>query len=230
MRRYKVDKNLTEYTSTYYLPGYYSAKLILDATVVAEHDVFIESNGWLGTVDREPIPLYAAEDKILHDGILQLSDAFLAEQKIDLEKEKLWTSFFRVMKEEVVSDKAFQMDVTLKNTFGKGALVCQKTQIVLLGNTGAIVIPLSIKGCVGELFLQTDESHDGKTNDLSAFGVDFSDWVTVQCRVQDKKISIRINDILAFEGDYQKGIGQVVGTRISFMGTGVVKDFALRKI
>jgi len=62
-RRFRVDKNLTEYTSTYYLPGYYRAKLILDTAVVAEHDVFIESNGWLATVDREPIPVYADERK-----------------------------------------------------------------------------------------------------------------------------------------------------------------------
>lgn len=229
-RRFRVDKNLTEYTSTYYLPGYYNAKLVLNATVVAEHEVFIESNGWLATIDREPIPLYMSEDKILHDGIFQVNDDFFTQQKIDLEKEGLWTSFFRVMKDEVVSDTAFQMDVTLKNTFGKGALVCQKTQIVLMGNTGAILIPLSIKGCVGELFLQTDESHDGKTNDLSAFGVDFSDWVTVQCRVKDKKISIRVNDVPAFEGDYKEGIGHVVGTRIMFAGTGAVKDFAMKKI
>jgi hypothetical protein len=230
LRRFRVDKNLTEYTSTYYLPGYYSAKLVLNTTIVAEHDVFIESNGWLATIDREPIPLYVSEDKILHDGVLQLGDNFFAEQNVDLEKENLWTSFFRVMKDEVVSDTAFQMDVMLRNTFGKGALVCQKTQIVLLGKTGAILIPLSIKGCVGELFLQTDESHDGKTNDLSAFGVDFSDWVTVQCRVKDKRISIRVNDVPAFEGDYKDGIGQVVGTRIMFTGTGAVKDFSMKKI
>ena len=208
MRRYRVDKNLTESSSTYYLPGYYRAKLILDSTIVAEHDVFIESNGWLGTIDREPIPVYAPEEKILRDGIVRLSDDFLAEQKIDLEKEKLSTSFFRVKKEEVVSDKAFQMDVTLKNTFEKGALVCQKTQILLMGTMGVIIIPLSIKGCVGELFLQAGEPRDGRSKDLSAFGVDFSDWVTVQCRVKDKKISIRVNEALAFEGDISKGYRQ----------------------
>ena len=229
-RRFRVDKNLTEYTSTYYSPGYYSAKLVLDATIVAEHEVFIESNGWLATIDREPIPVYVSENKILHDGILRLSDDFFSERKIDLEKEKLWTSFFRVMKDEVVPDTAFQMDVALRNTFGKGALVCQKTQIVLMGATGAIVIPLSIKGCVGELFLQAGESRDGRTNDLSAFSVDFLDWVTVHCHVQNKKISIRVNDVVAYEGDYKNGIGQVVGTRIMFSGAGVVKDFRLRKI
>ena len=230
MRRYRVDKNLTEYTSTYYLPGYYRAKLILDSTIVAEHDVFIESNGWLGTVDREPIPVYATEEKIQHDGIVRLSNDFLTEQKIDFEKEKVSTSFCRVVKEEVVPDTAFQSDVTLKNTLGKGALVCQKTQILLIGTTGVIIIPLSIKGCVGELFLMAGEPRDGRSNDLSAFGVDFSDWVTVQCRVKDKRISILVNGSLAFEGDYQSSIGNVVGTRISFMGTGEVKNFELRKI
>lgn len=230
VRRYRVDKSLTEYTSTYYLPGYYRAKLILDTTIVAEHDVFIESNGWLATIDREPIPVYASDDKIRQDGLVRLSNAFLAEQKIDFEKEKLATSFFRVAKREVVSDTAFQMDVVLKNTFGKGALLCQKTQIMLVGSMGVIIIPLSIKGCVGELFLQADEHFDGSTKDLSAFGVNFSDWVHVQCRVQDNKIAIRVNGALAYEGNYRTGIGNVVGTRITFMGTGEVKTFELKKI
>ena len=140
------------------------------------------------------------------------------------------TSFFRVMKEEAVPDTAFQMDVTLKNTFGSGALVCQTTQILLMGSNGMIIIPLSIKGCVGELHLMAGEYRNGKTNDLSAFGVDFSDWVTVQCKVQDKKISILVNDAVAYEGNYQNSIGRVVGSRISFMGKGEVKSFALRKI
>jgi len=226
-RRFQVDKNLTTYSSTYYLPGYYRAKLILDETTVAEHDIFIESNGWLATVDREPIPVYATNEKIQHDGIIQVSSEFLTEQRIDLEREKLWTSFFRVMMDEVVPDTAFQMDVSLKNTFGKGPFVCQQTQIVLMGNMGAIVIPLSIEGCVGELYLQTDEGHDGKTNDLSAFGVDFSDWVNVRCVSKDRKMSIWVNDKLAIEDDYYNSIGNVVGIRIRFMGTGEIRTFAL---
>jgi hypothetical protein len=228
MRRFKVDKNLTTYSSTYYFPGYYRAKLILDTTVVAEHDIFIESNGWLATIHREPIPVYANEEKILRDGIVRVSDDFLAEQKIDLETETLWTSFYRVMKNEIVPDTAFQMNVTLKNVLGKGPFVCQKTQIALMGSMGVIIIPLSIKGCVGELFLMAGEELDGKTNDLSAFGVDFSEWVNVRCISKNKKISIWVNDVLAYEGNYQKSIGGIVGTSISFMGTGEIKSFGLR--
>jgi hypothetical protein len=71
-------------------------------------------------------------------------------------------------------------------------LVCQKTQILLMGTTGVIIIPLSIKGCVGELFLQAGEPRDGRSNDLSAFGGLFGlgDW------------TIHVNGALAFEGAY----------------------------
>ena len=95
--------------------------------------------------------------------------------------------------------------------------------------------PLSIKRLTLQVpevrtWLIVGEYRDGKTNDLSAFGVDFSDWVTVQCRVQNKKISILVNDGKAFEGEYKNSIGGVVGSRIIFMGKGEVKRFGLRKI
>ena len=230
MRRFRVDKDLSTYTSTYYFPGHYTAKLILDTTVVAEHDLFIESNGWLATISRRPIPVYATEDKILKDGIVSINNEFFAEQKIDLEKEKLWTSYLRVVKEEVVADSAFQMDATIRSTFAQGDAVCQFAEVTLLGTSGAILIPLSIKGCVGELYLLVDKPVSGKTHDLSAFGVDFSDWVTVRCRVENKKISIWVNDALAFEDDYIVGMGDVVGTQINFIGTGAVKSFQLKKL
>ncbi len=226
-RRTRVDKNLSTFTSTYFTPGYFRAKLILDTTIAKEHDVFIETNGWLGTIDRSPIPIYAPQELIPRGGIIQLPLQLLTEHQVDLEKEKLWTSFYRVKKEEVFSDQSFQMNVTLRHTLNKGAQVCQNTQIILLGTEGAIMIPLSIKGCVGELKLLAGHFIDGRTHDLSAFGVDFKDWISVQCQVRDKKISIRVNDNIAYEGDYFRSMGNVVGAQIRFLGLGEVKEYKL---
>lgn len=47
----------------------------------------------------------------------------------------------------------------------------------------------------------------------------------MQCSLRNKKISIRVNEALAYECDYLKGMGQVVGARISFMGYGRGEDF-----
>lgn len=230
-RRFKVDKNRTEYTSTYYKPGYFRAKLILDTTIVKEHDIFIESEGWLATVDRQPIPIYVPHQLILRDNVIGIDSSFFAAQRIDLEEENLSTSFFRVVESEAVPSDSFRMQVNVKNTFGKGKAVCRNSAIVLLATDGVIVIPLSIKGCVGELNLRIgEEVIDGKTNNLSAFGVDFSNWAMVQCEVHDKKISISVNGIQAYHGPFNRNIGKVIGVRIVFVGFGEVSDYMLKKI
>jgi hypothetical protein len=230
-RRFKVDKNATEYTSTYYTPGYFRAKLILDSVIVKEHDLFIESDGWLATVDRGPIPVYLMHNKIYRNDTVRIDSKFFDEQQIDLEKEGLWTSFYRVVENEVVPSDFFSMEVSVRNSFGKGTSVCRQSKIVLLATGSVIVIPLSIKGCVGELNLIVGgEFIEGKTNNLSAFGVDFSDWAKVRCEVKDKRVSIFVNDAVAFQGAFNQHIGKIVGTRIRFMGTGEVRNFILKKL
>ncbi|MBY0433117.1 MAG: hypothetical protein K2U26_03310 [Cyclobacteriaceae bacterium] len=229
-RRFNVEKEKTEFTSTYYTPGYFRAKLILDSTIVKEHDLFIESEGWMATIDREPIPIYVPRNKIYKNDTLFIDSKFLEEQQIDLEKENLWTSFYRVVENEAVPSDAFSMSVDVKSSFAKGASVCQHVRIVLLATDGVMVIPLSIKGCVGELGLMVGEKFvDGKTNDLSAFGVDFSVWANVRCEVRDGQVTIIVNDKVAYE-DAFKSIGKIVGTRILFMGSGEVTNYSLKKV
>ena len=48
----------TQATGQYYYPGYYRAKLIVDNNIIKEHDLFIKSDGWLATLDYEPVPKY----------------------------------------------------------------------------------------------------------------------------------------------------------------------------
>lgn len=229
-RRFRVEKEKSEFTSTYYTPGYFRAKLILDSTIVKEHDLFIESEGWMATIDREPIPIYIPRDKIYRNDTLFIDSKFLEEQKIDLEKENLWTSFYRVVENEAVPSDAFSMNVDVKSSFAKGASVCQHVRIVLLASDGVMVVPLSIKGCVGELGLMVGEKFvDGKTNDLSAFGVDFSVWANVKCEVRDGQITIIVNDKVAYQST-SASIGKIIGTRILFMGSGEVTSYFLKKV
>lgn len=228
-RRFKVNKNLHEYTSTYYIPGYFRAKLILNDSVVKEHDVFIESNGWLGTIDREPIPIYLTEGQVNKDGVVGVNEADLTQHKIDLTKEHITTTLHFVSKKYDVSSDHFILDTELKNTFTGSLGVCKKVDLFLLGTRGAIGIPLSIKGCVGELSMFfNDRRLDGKTFDFSKFGVDFEDFVKLQCEVKNNKILIRINGVIAYESDFKQSFGKIVGTRIRFEGTGTIQRFDLR--
>lgn len=66
-RRTRVEKFHHEHASVYYLPGYYRAKLVLNDSIVKEHDVFIESKDWMGLLLRDSIPFYFPEEVYRYD-------------------------------------------------------------------------------------------------------------------------------------------------------------------
>ncbi|MEM9919860.1 MAG: hypothetical protein AAF990_17320, partial [Bacteroidota bacterium] len=90
---------------------------------------------------------------------------------------------------------------------------------------------LSVKGCVGELSLLVGEQElDGKNYDLSAFGVDFSNWVGLNMRVEEKAIAIYINGQKAYAGVFQEDIGKVVGFRYIFQAAGAIRKLELKSL
>ncbi|HEX4852486.1 MAG TPA: hypothetical protein VFV08_16840, partial [Puia sp.] len=228
-KRSLVDKNLHEFTTTYYEPGYFKAKLILNDSVVKMHDILVQSNGWLALVRKKPVPVYIAAGEIKKNDIVGVDESALKAYGISLQEEHDPLVFYNVSDSYHISGNDFQMKVELRNTFNKNEGVCQFTQVVIMATDGMILIPLGIKGCSGELnlFLGTESIH-GRTHDLSGFGVDFTQWVAVDCRVQNRNIKISVNKKLVYSGLLKKDLGNIVGSSIGFQGTGEFKGFELR--
>lgn len=225
-KRFEVNKSLHEYTSTYYYPGYYRAKLILNDSIVKDHDVFIETDGWVGIIEKNPIPIYLP--KTLFEKQLSLSKERLSELKIDFQKEAPIFSLTKVDKDINLSSDNFLLQVKLQNTYNESNAVCQYTNVLIFGTKGAIDVPLCKIGCVGEVGLMLGMNYiDGKTNNLSGFGVDFSKDVTLNCETKDQIIKLSVNGKVVYTGDFTKNIGKIVGTQIKFNGTGVVNRFEL---
>jgi hypothetical protein len=223
-RRFRVDKNKHEYASTYYYPGYYRAKLILDDSTVREHDVYLKTEGWLGTVDKEPIPLYFTPQQIQKAAGVGVSEADLLTQKIDLQKDIPWVSLYDVRDFGELRATDFSFETELRSTFQQGDAVCQFVRIAILCSDGHFFIPLSAKGCVGELNLTLNDLFvNGQTADLSGFGTDFDNWVKVRMEVKNKNAFIFINERRVYQAEFQKDPGKVVGLRVRFHGAGAVR-------
>ncbi|MDR6560313.1 MULTISPECIES: hypothetical protein [unclassified Arcicella] len=223
--RVKVDKNKHQFANTYYLPGYYKAKLVLNDSIVKEHDLYIETDGWLRTIDKESMPVFLPKKQATKENVIAIDEEDLTGQKFDLEKNIPWVSIFKVQKDLQIPSDNFVFETDIKNTFNRGDGICHKTKIVLMCMNGAHVIPLSIKGCVGELnVVLGNELYEGKTLDLSGFGVDFSDWIHIKMEVKNREAKIFINQKLAFEGDFKQSLGMIVGLRASFKGAGEIRN------
>jgi hypothetical protein len=72
-----------------------------------------------------------------------------------------------------------------------------------------------------------DNYLDGRSNDLSSFSADLSDWTNIKLEVKYRVMKIFLNDKLIREETYKEDAGEVVGLRFSFLGAGAVKGLKL---
>ncbi len=230
-QRIKVDKHKYQWARTYYTPGVYPIQLVLNDSVVQNHDLIIETDGWLRMIDKKPIPVYFPKNQVEHPKPIGITVADLEQTNANLLQSVPWVSLFKVQKMMVVPSQHFVMETSLRNTFGKGDGVCQQTKIALLGTKGTITIPLCTKGCVADLqVIVNNRVFDGHTEDLSGLGVDFKNWAKVRCEVKNHSMTVFVNDKPAFSRPINHNIGTIVGTRIQFLGAGEVQRFELKRL
>lgn len=212
-------------TGQYYIPGYFRAKLLVDGTILKEHDLFIKTEGWLGTLDYEPIPKYIATTEI-ENGKLSFSPSILEE--IASSQKPLQTTFHMVNDFQAVSGDNFMLQTSIKNTFRDKWAVCQKAAIVILGTKSAMIINFAIPGCVSEIgVMMSDVYISGKEQDLSGLGVDLSATKDFKIEVRDKRLLVYLENKQLFEGSYNQTLGSIVGLRYRFLGAGEVSKLRL---
>ncbi len=215
--------------SIYYYPGFFQAKLLVNAKIVEERPLYIRTRGWLPLVEQEGSPVYFDEsDAQSSSGVFQLPLHKIEEKNITLQPKSPWVSYFYVREFEDLKADNFIFNTRIKNVYNEGAAICQHAQIHLLFEGGAFVIPLSIKGCVGELMFY-DVS--GSIDDTEALGCDLSEWVDVQFKVQDRKGILYLNNRLAYEQlNFDLPPLAIVGLRFRFQGPGSVDHVRFSRI
>ncbi len=226
--QFDIDPNKHEVTSTYYFPGYFRAKLLVDEVITKEHDLYIQSDGWITTLNRNPQPRYFLEDELKKDGFLGVKDQIIAEEHLKDGEELSVLAYHYVDDFGDLQSDNFSMEASFRNTHDKGNGICQFSKIVVLCTEGAFLIPFSIPGCTGDLRLVfNDVSKQGKENDLSAFGCDFSEWQDFKLEAKNRHVTMTLNGEPIHTLTYQHDAGRVVGFRFLFTGNGEVDNVRL---
>ncbi len=224
----KLARSQNQATGQYYYPGYFKAKLLVDGTIIKEHDLFIKTNGWLGTLDYTPIPKYI-KNKVFSSDKLSFPTSVIDEIKNS--KIPLLTSFHYVNDIPVISGDNFSLKTSIKNVYQDKWAICQKTSIVILGTKSAFIIPFSIPGCTSELKGMISEKNlNGKKSDLSTLGVDFSISKNIEIKVNDKLLTVYIDKSKVFSSKHKNSIGNIVGIRFRFVGVSEVTNTNLTDV
>jgi hypothetical protein len=226
--RVTIDKNRHQYTSVYYRPGFYHAKLGINNKVVKENMLMIPTTGWLGLIAHYPIPVYLDQKEFMSKDGMKVPSSLIYQKNIPLGPQPPNVEYYNVGNFDPVPLKEFSFSTEIKNNFSEGAAACQFTSIILFTDNTPVIVQLSAKGCVSDLrLLNGGYFISGKDNDLSGFGVDFSQWTKVACKSAGNKIEYYINDKLVYESPRPLYNENIIGIGYNFQGTGEVKDVKL---
>lgn len=229
-QRFEVKKNQHQATSIYYYPGFFKAKLVVDRRVVKEHNLLIPTSGWLALIDQKPVPVYLPTIGIISDTVMRVPMSVIRANHIALQPQPPQVGYYNVRDFGAVKTDDFDFVTQVRNEYREGAAICQQTGIMLITEGSAIIIPLSSKGCVSDLTLMSpDRQLSGKQTDLSAFGVDFANWVTVRCQGNAHHIRFYINGRLAKQLPAPRNATHIVGIGYGFQGTGAVRGVTLQR-
>lgn len=227
-RRVRVPKTGHEYTSIYYYPDFYHATLQVHGKVVKTHNLLIESNGWLPLVEQDPVPVYFHKEEAMENGKMRLTVDQIRQKNILLQPHPPTVMFTNVKDFGNIYSDDFVFETSLKNDYSEGSNACELTRIYLLCQGTAIWVPLVARGCVSnvDLFF-TYYYTSGTRDDLSNFGVDFSNYVKLRIESDSGKARIFIDNKLAYTVPRHIIRSKIIGIMYRFEGTGSVDYVSL---
>lgn len=225
-RKVTVPADQKEYSTIYYTPGYFRAKLIVGEQIVKEHDLMISSGGWLALAEQEEkgVPVYFKKEEFQKDSAVVVDEALLSAYHLPLQPSPPRLRIYNVQDLGIRSDN-FTFETSLKSDFKEGTAACQRVDVLILCKNDMVMIPLCAKGCVGDLVLVAAGAvAKSDKADLSGFGCDLSQWVNLKVETKNKEMQFFVNGTKAYTLTFTAEPTDIVGLQYRFHGTGAVKD------
>lgn len=230
-RKVPVPAKENTFTTIYYTPGYFRAKLMVNKQIVKEHDLMIGSGGWLALVEQEPgTPLYFRKNEVIKGNGVEVNETLLSQYHVPLQPTPPALRFFYVQSFSDLRNDNFTFETSLKSSFRQGTAACQRVDVLILCKNDVIFIPLCAPGCVGELSLfAAGTTINSRNTDLSKFGANLAQWVKLRVVSQNMHMQFYVNDSSAAELTFANPPSDIVGVQYRFSGTGAVKDARFTK-
>jgi hypothetical protein len=226
--RFQVPAGGSIYSSVYYRPGFFSAKLIVSDKVVKEFPLVVPTDGWSGLILHSPVPVYLEKKEFQTDSMIVLGENQIGAHHIDPEPQAPEVEFYNVGNFSPVALKDIRFTALIRSNFYKGSGVCMKAHAILITDGIPVTFALSAKGCVATLrFFNGTRLVDAKTTDLSGFGADLHDWVSIECRAEAGKLVMLVDQKLVYSCLLPPIPTHVLGLGFGFEGAGAVKAISL---
>ncbi|MEM8999277.1 MAG: hypothetical protein AAGB24_03350 [Bacteroidota bacterium] len=213
-------------TSTYYLPGYFLAKLVSDNGILEERNLYIPTKGWQGTLlDGSGQPSYLKPDQLNYGETISVASEIL-ENLNTMDEGCLYLA--HLSPNPVIDGSDFQLTTSFRMSDSKEGSICQNVRMTVTGTREVISLEFSIPGCVGDLiFFMDQDMIQGKNNDFSAFGMKDAEWMQCKLVVQNSMLKVFLYDKVVFQRALKVDLGKIGGVQWYFEGLGEIRELHL---
>jgi len=226
--RFQVPAGGSSYSSVYYRPGFFNAKLIVGSKVVKEFPLVVPTDGWSGLILHAPVPVYLEKKEFQTDSMIVLGEHQTSAHHIDPEPQAPQVQFYNVGNFSPVALNAVRFSALIRSNFYKGSGACMKAHAILITDGIPVTFALSAKGCVATLrFFNGTKLVDARTTDLSGFGADLHNWVSIACRADSGKLVMLVDQKPVYTCPLPQATLHVLGIGFGFEGAGAVKAISL---
>ena len=222
----RIDPANNYYSAIYYTPGFHFARIMANDSILKFAKVHIKSNGWMPLVKydlREKKHFYLDANSSMSDGVLQVNEHILEQATVDTSKD-FFLRYYNVRDFDGVTSNNFDLETRLRcerlKTMKTTAIPCPQIELMLITEENVFFVPLTTKGCIGELdLLIGDVYKDGNENDLSALGTDPYEWQTLRIKNEESTHHKYFSTACCHELTYTKTL-RLKGMIFTFTGPG----------
>ncbi|HEY4198454.1 MAG TPA: hypothetical protein VGM63_23100 [Mucilaginibacter sp.] len=227
--RVKVASDHDIYTSVYYRPGFYEAKLIVGNHVIKEHPLVIPTAGWLGLIYFKPAPYYLKPTEFIRKDRYEVTSKSFADRGFNLDHDLLRAELYNVGNFVPVPVADADFTAMVKTDSASGGDAYKRLHVFLVTNGVPVSLNICDKGCVSTLsFLNGKTLVSGKTTDLSGFGVTPGSWVKTEIRSTFGKLQYLVNNHIAYETSLPERSLKILGIAFGFDNGGAAKSILLK--
>ena len=220
-KRVKIFKNNYTLTDIYYEPGYHTAKLFANDSIIKTVEVSIPTDKWflyVGDKFFKNIPQYFKNSNPIRNGQLGLDKIDLEKNQIKSDEEKVFFyTYFPSKITESSDNYNLKARVRMKEIRNNQ---CPYIMYEIFSQKYFNFFKSYSKGCASEAIVQFGEKLKyGKKVDLSFLCTDVFKWSDIQIIVKNKTVTIFINQKQAFSSKYDHSSGLITG--LGFISNGL---------
>jgi hypothetical protein len=230
-RKELVDKNDHHHSAIYYYPGFYRAKLMVGGQVLKEHDLQINTDGWLGLVEADwgKEPLYFQPSEIVDDQMVHVTDEMLRRHGIKRGPAAPKTILVNQQVSQGIKTDQFDFSTEVKSLSDSMASGCQRVDVVLHAKNDLLVVPLVEPGCTGDIYLAAYGYYaSSRKANLSGFGCHPSQWTRLQVSCQSGLMTFYVNQKRVYQVRIKNRSAEIIGVQVRFTGPGAVRNTSVQ--